>query len=327
MLCGLAEHPTQAQPNATDILKKSYAAEGRVTFTGRMRTTLHMGSNRTSADVTVHRSGDRMRMEYLSGPSAGATILDDGKSVTRLDQRTRTAYVSGTPDAPDHLSLLLSNYGPIVTGEGRVAGRDCYVLAIRPKYAGNPSKRLCVDKSTFLALKTERFDSDGKLSLSTEYTSIDYSKRPAASLFGVPNGWKTMRLSGSGDSSLDAVRQSVGFMPVKPGYMPKGYTFDGYYVRENPRNVRFAVLRYTNGMNTLSLYQRRCAGQGRGQGRGAGRGMGRGRGQMAGQNFPSAILAETPHAQMAQVFVGDLTVIVVGDMASRELERIAQSFK
>ncbi len=325
ILCMLMNCSSGAQPNATDILKKSYEAETRASLTGRMRTTLYTGSAATTGDIAICRSGRQVRMDYLSGPSAGMSILDDGRSMTRLDSRTKTAYVSGTPEAPEHLSLLLANYTPVVTGTGRVAGRDCYVLAIRPKYPGNPSKRLWIDQSTFVALKTERFGSDGKPTMSTEYTSVDYSKRPSASLFVVAKGWRTVRLAASGDSSLDAVRKAVGFIPVKPGYVPKGYRFDGYYLRENPRGIRFAGLRYTNGMNTISVYEhdRPCLG-----GRGPGRGMGMGRGQepRAGR-CAGCILAETPHAQMARVFVGDLMVIVVGDISTAELQNMANSFR
>ena len=310
-----------AQPNAADILKRSYDAESRSSLTGRMRTTLYTGSSKTSAEIAIYRSGSRMKMQYLSGPSAGSSIIDDGRSVTRLDSASKTAYISGTPDAPDQLGLLLANYAPVVTGTAKIAGRSCYALHIRPRYSGNPSKKLWVDQSTFVALKTERLGPDGKITMSTEYTSVDYSKVPPTSLFAVPSGWKIVRLAESGDSSLDSVRKAVGVTPMKPGYVPKGYRFDGYYVRENPRAMCFAGLRYTDGMNTISIYERRCCGQGRGMGRGRGPGGGTCNGDCA-----PCIMAETPQAQMARVFVGDLTVIVVGDITSSELTKIANSF-
>ena len=311
------------EPSAADILKQSYAAESLSAFSGRLRTTLLFGNGSLSSNVIVFRNGRRSRMEYATGPSVGSVIIDDGSSVITLDPPAKTAYVSGTPEAPEHLDLLLANYRPAITGWGKIAGRTCYVVRLEPRYKGNPSKKLWIDKTSMVALKTERYDSDGKLATSTEYTTIDFSIRPSSSLFTIPRGWKSVRLAGeSSYDSPDAVRKAVGFAPLKPGYVPRGYSFDGYYIRETRATVRFAGLRYTNGLNTISVFERKgpCPGFGRGRGRGA-RHQGRGAG--AG----SCLLAEDPQARMLSTNVGDLAVIVVGDISETELKKMASSLK
>ncbi len=322
LILGLAVTSAGAEMSATSMLKKSYDSEARTSYTARIRTTLHSSSGDKSADVLVYRSGKKMRMEYLTGASAGSVIIDDGKSVTRLHSATKTAYISGTPEAPKRLDLLLANYTPVLIGRDSVAGRSCYLLAIRPRSSGNPSQRLWLDQKTFIALKTERYGFNGKRTTSTEYSSIDYSKHPASSLFALPRGWKTVRLAASGDGTLASVRAAVGFTPVKPGHVPAGYGFDGYYLRQNPRGMRFAGLRYTNGMNTISIFQHKgqC-----GNGQGFGRGRGRGQGG-AGRGCASCMLAESPHMQMVCTYTGGLTIVVIGDLSSEELARTANSF-
>jgi len=318
-----------ASPNASDILRKSYAAENQVTFSGRLTTTVYRGGAAASAEVNVFRSGRRSRMEYVTGPSAGTVIIDDGSSMIRLDSSARTAYVSQIPNAPERLGLLMSNYAPVMIGTSRIAGRECYELKLGPKCKCEPSKKLWIDKQSQVALKTEGYGSDGRIASSTAYSRIDYSARPSATLFQIPRGWQAVRTAAESAVGLDAVRKAVGFTPVKPGYVPKGYRFDDYYVRNMPKCAPFAGLRYANGLNTISVFERkggcfgpgfRC-GRGRG-GPGCGRGMGCGR---AGAGC--CVLMDDPQARMAHTIAGDLTVIIVGDIAASELQKMGNSFR
>ena len=321
---------SRASPDAAGILRKSYAAESQARYIGRLTTELACGAGRSAkADVTIQRSGGMSRMEYVTGPSAGTVIIDDGRSMTRLDASSRTAYISETPDAPEQLDLLLSNYQPVLAGDAKIAGRQCYVVKLTPKCACNPSEKLWIDKVSSVALKTEKYGSDGKITSSTEYRSVDYSARPAASAFRVPSGWKTVKLAGASAVGLEAVRKAVGFTPKKPGYVPNGYRFDDYYVRGTPRCTLFAGLRYTNGMNTISVFERKggCFGPGFGRGRGRGRGAQCGRGGCPWTGPGCHLLVNNPQARIVHTTVGDLTVLVVGDIALTELQKMAGSFK
>lgn len=313
-----------AQPSAVDLLKKSYAAESRATLSGRLRTTLYLGRLSPSAEVDVSRTGRRSRMDYLAGPSSGLTIIDDGVSLIRLNASTRTASRMATPEAPEHLGLLLANYRPLLTGGGKIAGRTCYVLRLEPKYGGNPSKKLWLDKASLIALKTERYNSDGKLAMSTEYTAVDFSARPSPSLFAIPRGWKSVRLADElGGESPEAVRKAVGFTPIRPLYIPEGYSFDGYRVCNMCRARCTAGLRYTNGLNTISVFEREgeCPRQGR-----RGRGWRGGRTDTRG-GAGACIPIENPHARMLRTTAGGLTITLVGDIAETELQKMAESLK
>ena len=308
-----------AAPSATDLLRKSYESDSKAIYSGELRTSL---PGQTSSQVRVLHLGPRSRMEYLSGPSEGSVIIDTGKSIISLDSRTKTAYVSNTPAPPERLDLLLANHSPVLKGSGKIAGRDCYQIRLASKYEGNPSKTIWVDKKSYVGMKNERFSSDGRLTMSTEYTKINYSDRPSSSSFEIPKGWQTVQLAGT-DDSLEGVRKQVGFTPIKPGYVPKGYTFGGYSIQQSPGGALFAGLRYTNGLNTISVFERNKDCGGRGFGRGRGRGWMHGRG---GKGSDECMLYD-PQTRMMRTTAGDITVILVGDIAQTEMQKMADSIK
>lgn len=309
--------------DAVDILKKSYAAEGKVSMTGRLKTTVY-GSSPAAAEVRISRSGRQSRIEYTTGPLKGTVIIDDGSSVIRLDSGAKTAYLSGTPDPPERLNLLLQNYQPVMVGGAKIAGRDCYEIKLSSRHPRNPFKKLWIDKKSLVALKTERYSSDAKLAMSSEYIAADFSSRPAASQFRIPSGWKSVRLAAESDSSLDAVKKAVGFTPLRPTYVPKGYSFDGYYIRSTQTGNKFAGLRYTNGLNSISVFQQAVRGRGLGGGRGGfggGQGLGRGRGQGA------CMQAEGSQTRMLNTMIGNISITVVADLSEAEIRKIAASVK
>lgn len=320
----LSSRAGAAELSATDIVKKAYGAESHVTYSGHMRTTLYSGSRATSADVNVWRAGKRSRMEYVSGPSAGSVVIDDGSSVITLRTSSKTAVVSSTPEQPSDVNLLLANYNPIQRGTELVAGRVCYRIEFSPKCGCNPSQKLWIDKHTFVPLKTERYSCDGRLVSQSEYSRISFAQRLNASLFSVPDGWKIVRVSTELETqSTEEMRKAVGFVPKKPGYVPKGYKFDGYSVAQPCPASRFAALRYTNGLNTISVFSGKgCPGMGRGRGRGAGW-----RGGRQGSCGETCLLARSPNGRMMRKMVGDITVILIGDIAESELQKMANSIR
>lgn len=313
-----------SQLGPSDILKRSYTAESNTSYSGRLRTTLYLASGQTSADVNIFRSGRSSRLEYLTGPAAGVAIIDDGKAIVRLDKSQKTAVITRTPTPPENLALLLKNHRVSLIGNDRVAGRKCYVIRLTPNYSGNPSKKLWIDYSTFIPLKTERYGADGKLAMSTQFTSINPSARPPRSTFDVPDDWKIVELPGRPSvSNTQAVSKVVGFSLLEPSYIPKGYVCDGYFICETCPRACCAGVRYSNGLNTISIFERKTQNPGRGQGRGW-RG-GRGGGQGAGT--ARCIVAENPQARMLQTVASGLSVVLVGDISENELRKMAASLK
>jgi hypothetical protein len=88
-------------------------------------------------------------------------------------------------------------------------------------------------------------------------------------------------------------------------------------------------LRYTNGLNTISVFERKggCFGRGFRCGRGRG-GPGCGINMGCGRaGAGCCLLMDNSQARMAHTIAGDLTVIIVGDIAASELQKMGNSFR
>lgn len=318
----IAKAPFADKPDATQMLKSSYSAAKNLTYAGTLRTSVNYGKKSVSAEANVLHNNLRERIDYHSGPLSGSSILDDGERVTKMNTRSMTAEISETPVAPERLDLLFKNYRPVLVGTGTMAGRACGVVQLTPKYRGNPYRKLWIDSKTLATLRTERYDSDGKLAMSTEYIHINYSPRWSPALFAIPHGWKTVRLEKKSTTTcFNVIRKNAGFTPVKPQYIPKGYSFDSYCIAQMCSTMQCATLRYTNGLNTISIFEKNgmCADMDKGA---------MGKGVCAKRcTEKSCMVATSQHTRIIQLHKGSLTVTLVADIAGDELQKTANSLK
>ena len=298
-----------AAPNATDILKRSLRAEDRASFTADVVTTVYGERGPASSTVHIRQSGAKSRMEYVSGRAKGRTVVDDGKSLIRFDSGARTAYVTKTPPATEHLDLLLHNYRPVLTGNERIAGRDCYMIRLDPIYKFCSSKKLWIDKQSLVTLRMAKYNPDGTVYCTTSYTRIDYKTKLSDALFRVPNGWKTVRIADDlGSVSLASVRKATGVTPRKPSYIPKGYIFDNYYVHRTPNGSALAAIRYTNGLTSISIFEFKA-------------------GTLSFGAKECSTLLDYPQAHVIQSKADGISVVAVGNIAETELKKMAGSVK
>ena len=301
-------------PSAVDLLKKTYAAESFGTHTGKLHTIVCTSNKSVAADVNIEQFGRHTRMEYTSGPSAGMVIIDNGDSVIRLVKPAKTAYISNVQASMANIDLLIKNYKPVLVGSGRIAGRDCRIVRVEPKCAGNPWRKLWIDKTSFVTLKTEEHNCEGKVSMMSEYSQVDYSSHPSSTLFTIPKGWKSVRIASKPESRcLEEARKAVGFTPLKPRYVPAGYVYDGYSATCSMGGVKCAAgLRYTNGLIAISVFECKCCDKDNGQN--------------CGQH-DNRMLGHNPNAHIVQTRVGNINISIMGDVSERELQRMAKSFK
>lgn len=305
-----------AQPGANDLLKRSLTTDRNCSFEGRLRTTIY-GARVTTADAEIVNDRGRSRMRYLTGPSAGTTIVDAGGLLVRLAPSERTAYVSEPPKASGRLDLLFSNYNAKQMGAATVAGRDCRIVKLEPRASGNPWKTVWVDRVTYVPLRTEQYNASGRLIARTEYLSADFRVRLISqNANAVPKGWKTVRMtSACMAKDLNGARKLLGFAPTKPGYVPRGYVFEGYSVCTPCKSMKSAAMRYTNGLNTISVFESKgdC-------------GMGGcSKECIRACKAGGCMMSNSAQAGMAHTEMSGLSVTVVADLSSGELRRIAKS--
>jgi hypothetical protein len=179
-----------------------------------------------------------------------------------------------------------------------------------------------MDKTTGVLLRTDRYNSDDRLQSNSIALAIDYRAPVSPSLFRVPAGWKTEK-SDSAESetmTLSALSEKIGSPVSHPPYLPKGFVFMDAFLAWTGSGRPAAHLRYSDGMNRLSIFEHAY---GPGMGRGRGR---RWRGGQAEGSAPEpCILLDGQAGRSLRVFKPDRAWMIVADLPEAELRKIAAS--
>ena len=219
---------------------------------------------------------------------------------------------------------FLKNYNVTCNKTEQIISRQADVLAIRHAQPGYPSKKIWVDRETNLILRSEYYSSDGKLASLTVCSDIEWSPRLDDSLFEIAADWKQVALEDDSASLWDREKltKEVGFALKEPSWLPPGYVFDGFKVCRCRSGIASAQMRYVDGLNSFSVFERftrcpgRCCGSGHGKGWRCRRGCQRGCELLANQ--PGRVLTRD---------INGLTYIFIGDLPEAELTKIADSLK
>lgn len=300
-----------------DIVTRAYNVDKKLVYSGKLLNAVNVNGRTVQAFVSVHRSKSNLRMEYTSGPMRGTVVIENENAVYTLRKSERTAYLAYPAPADSKVSLLLKNYKPLLLGTQKVAGRPADIINLQPKIAGNPKVKLWIDRSTGLILRSERYLHSGKLATRSTFESIDFTPNIPNSIFVLPKQWKKINVQCENcPVSVENVRKTVGFTPVLPSYVPKGYVLEGYFLRQMGCGNHVAVVKYTNGLNSITIFQRTC---------GMGKGMQRGRGQK-GYGMNRCITKSEPFGNIAQTRIKDINITVSGDISKTQIEKIANKF-
>jgi len=323
---------------------RSESASARTSVAGRARTRILMGERVQEAVAEVLAAGGKARLDYQTERRRWS-LLDDGRSLIRLDPGRRVAVVLPRPPLAVDRSLAERNYVARVAGESQVAGRPTRIFEVSPRHGGAVVFRLWLDRDTGFALKRERYNVEGKLTSGTEYLQITFGAQVPPDAFSIPPDWRQVDLDGSGERlTLAELSRRVGFPVLEPTYLPPGYVLQGGSVQRRGRHgFEAAELRYTDGLRLLSVSQAVPGavlpggfdeGRGRGPDRGRrggrehrrGRGGERGRGLGLGPPGGDAVtLLDRGSEKVVRHFTRDRIIIVVGDLASDDLVKIATS--
>jgi len=126
--------------------------------------------------------GERERLLSLTGPrrevlrdnQVVTCILGDSRSVHVNKSRPRTLF---PVRFPKELMQLEKYYSFQVKGEDRVAGRDCRVVAVKPRDKLRYGRRLCVHEDSHLLLRSELTSPDGRAIEQVMFTSVEFPDR------------------------------------------------------------------------------------------------------------------------------------------------------
>ena len=269
-LCGSAL--ASAPRGAWEQVWRSDAATRGLSLSGTARTTALGERGERSALARVSVRDGKTRLDYEAGRRRWS-LIDDGRSLVRLDPDHKQALVLPRPSLVVDRQLAERNYEAVAIGQATIAGRAAQIIEVRarrpgPRLADTPARpgparpgviwRLWLDQETSFALKRERYNAEGKLTSGTEYAEVEFGARVDTGIFAIPDGWRVMDADGGGEPlSMAEIERRLGFSVLAPGYVPPGYQLTGGYLRRRDRRgFQAAELRYTDGLRVLSVFQR-----------------------------------------------------------------------
>jgi len=261
-IVGLIVMPTLAI-ESREILSLSLEAQFQVNIEGIKETQIYLEEKTHTIRVKlIYQKPNFSYMLYLAPfYLKGRKIMDDGRLRIEyiLDRNKFNLFPSpnsfwAKKRKRENLNLVFASYNITQLPDEDIAGRETYVLSLTPKYSGNPGLKIWIDKKTFLVLKQERYNSEGKLVVSSAFTEIHFGKRISPEeLNGMPKSLEKRELpSRRIIYNLQKLREEIKFPLSFPGYLPAGYNFQEAILLNDGRRV---ALTYTNGLGTIVFFQ------------------------------------------------------------------------
>jgi len=248
-----------------EILSRSLEAQFELDLEGIKKTEFHTHQKDYILTARFIRLGpDFSYLLYLS-PSKlkGRMILDDGtsrKDYIPLKKKLRI-YPSLNSSLMqqrrrENLKLLLTNYTISRQPDEFILGRPSYVIFFIPRYPGNPRLNIWVDKRTYLPLRKERYNAEGKMIASSSFVPFNLRKE----FFRESAYQSARRILGEERApafplfyTLQEIGRIVKFRLKVPEYLPPGYILQGASLVDEGMAAK---LTYTDGLGVICFFQR-----------------------------------------------------------------------
>ncbi len=252
-------------PDARPLIIAAVAASSHVSFVGQV-SSIRSGTSTALAVISKveHRAPDETRRTYLA-PRAlyGQFVVSRGSTSWDVDGNRKRVVVTENKAAfdpvaiVDDIALLDGNYRAVRTAAGDVADRPADVVDLVSRYTGERAMRLWIDSETHVVLAKEAYHSDGSLAWRIRFDDIRYTDDIPQQIFSesVPSGYATVHgRSYDQPHALPSAVPDAGFEPIRPKYLPDGFTLVGADVTA-VNGVRNLHLIYSDGIRTLSLFE------------------------------------------------------------------------
>lgn len=263
LLLNLLAIPSLAM-ESEKILSLSLEAQFQVNIEGIKETQVcRKGENYTIRAKVVYQKPDFSYVSYFA-PSIikGRRIVDNGKLRIEYSSKMNNFKISASLNSSlarkrreKGLNLIFTNYTISQLPDEEIAGREVYVISLVPQSSGNPGLKRWIDKETFLPLKQERYNSEGKLTFSSQFTEIHFGKRISKEeLSDIPKSVRNRKFLPPHQviSDIEELKKISRFSLSFPRYLPSGYNFQEGALFNGGGKV---ALTYSNGLETIVLFQ------------------------------------------------------------------------
>ncbi len=303
--------------NAKELLRQMLKAENTLALSGEQTTTLSRNGKEITTQQRVLRNGSRaLRVDYTQPARfAGEQIVDNGSLYRHYVPSTNTLEVG-----PSRLVRLRGRVPQVMErirrgalqvqmqGSEVVAGHACEIVQVKPQPSDPaPWRRFWIDTTNGAQLRIEQYDRDGQRVSVSSYTSVVYNPVLDRQSFRAPATPPSVRVIALDPAPpLPTVAQAqaqAGFDVREPAALPPGFRFQSASVADF-RGRKLVTLRYVNGLTTVSLFETPQA--------------------RMPKNSAMPLVAH-PRRNVAQTFQAGLRVILVGNLAPEEMERVLAS--
>jgi len=264
-----------AAPQAEEILRRMHTAGWQISFEGEQVTLMRRGDKEWKVRRRImHQAPNLLRVEHLYPPwMKGELIVSDG--------RNRWHYFPGRKEViktPQHQpegrwfyprhreELARRAFRVVFHGEDQVAGRNAYVIELQCGHTGGMVRKFWVDTETFVKLKSvQTFPAMGT-SEEVWFEKINFRPRFREGLFTFipPKGVRVLEPPGPAQwrtyQSLAELSDNAPFPVKTPEFLPAGYRWESGAIQESHRG-KVVWTRYTNGLDSISLFQREVKGE------------------------------------------------------------------
>lgn len=250
-------------PGPAVILRTMLAAPALVDYEGtKVISTVRGTRAETVTMLESYKRLGRLRLEFLSPEStSGRLIVDDGLSTWQYEPALHLvvrgpSFVQGAAH-PERAPDILRRYRVSVLGRETVIGREAILVALAPGPAGS-NRRLWVDETTGVVLRTEERDARGEIVYVSFFSRISYSLNlpPGLFQFRQPAGARVLSFHVTGEPvrSVADLRALARSDVVAPPVLLGRYAFrDGRVAQHGAFSA--VALTYTDGVGVVTVFQ------------------------------------------------------------------------
>lgn len=272
-LIGAGLAAVAAQPQPLEILRQSILSRASVDYSGLRSVVVFANGakvlgvqQKIDRDAPAHLrivflapESERGKLCLTAGREHWEYIPATGRVIHTLLPEPERVIAQRLDELDEHADEMRMQYVGVET----IAGRPAHVVKVYTAL-GVPVKKLWVDTEHAVELKTQRFDSHGRVKSSAYFTRIEFTPSFAPGLFEFepPAGAKVVEAQNAAEYvTLEQAQQRAGFRAIIPTYLPPGYRLQHDQVAVISVGGRPTIwLSFSNGADTFSLFQREGSG-------------------------------------------------------------------
>jgi len=298
--------------SADVLVARAMKADTTTARVAHTQSTAYRNGETQKAHFTVlHRSGAD-KTKCTDGPASGAWWLTRGdSSYIYLPNRHRlmVSRLKHLLTDNERTELLLRNYRARYLGTGWIGGRSAYIVRLSSPQRQRPSRELWIDRASCVILRSIDYSYSGEKRSDVVIEQMDCASTVDQKEFQLPSAKSVEYATCCRPATLAELTRIMGFTVGMPHYLPQGYEFEGchLYDLDCDRGERAALLTYTDGLSTISIFQSHDP-------------HGDASARSGCFRTSTCCVAET-----GQIRRGGRKVVVIADLPSSEVRRITES--